>query len=393
VNLPESVADYEYWVSSTSDISNIFDLSFFAFLDELANPDIQTVPDFLDRYFVGLFSSDPEDDIDIRATIRSHFGIIGRSRWGRQMTHLVKVLGIALDTQCTVKLLFHGDVYLGTYLLGSNYIITDPFKGVITSHPQQQVADAIAQFFPHSRAVISLLGIVTQLGKDQEWLDRSLKSSGNFCCDMESLNTTEAQRKQIYDLAQDISFDSGYDHVTSGNLIDCLLLIADESKPIPTTTPRHPVSLFNPSRIFRALSRFGRNAPSFRVRGGRVMSLTESFVSEIQQPMRGGGNRKVTKVVGRIGAVIRPIKEAVADFETMTLQKSVINPYGNAVTRASTPSIVKVYEGSDCQAVISALRQICKVQLSDNSDPKKRKATTESDAGSSKRTKGMADVD
>jgi len=392
VNLAERPDNYDYYTTAVSDISNIYDLTFFAFLDELANNDIKTTPDFIDKYFTGLFSSDPEDDFSVRADIRGHFGIIGRTKWGRIVTHITKVVDLAIKIQCTVKLHYHGDVYLGTHILGSNYIITLHDGKLVTSHPQQLVADSMATFFPHTRAFTEILAIVTTLGKDEDWLMETIKiSSGNYCMEIESLNTTEDQRKRIFDLSQELSFEMPYDHVTVGNVLDCLSYIADESKPFNIRMPRHPVSLFNPSRIFKALARFGKYAPSFRVRGGRIMSLSSNFVVEVQQPMRGGGTRKVTKNVGRIGAALRPIKEAVADFEEVVASKNVINPFGNAVTRASSTSIVKVYEGNDCMAVVTALRSICKISLADENASNKRKNDSV-DAGSSKRTKGMSDL-
>lgn len=391
VNLAIPPRKYEYSIENINDIPADYDLTFFAYVSDLSNHDMTTVPDFLDKYCVGLFSSDADDDDEIRRDIRGHWGILCRSGWGQETGHIVKVQGLAFQTQTFIKLLYNGGTYLGSFLCGSNYVLRDPIKGTVTSHTHQQMSDMLLDFFPHTKAMKELLPIITACGQDRAWLETSVTSSSYYCSRLESLTTDADQRRELYRISQALSFKTGYLPITCSNVINAIEDIMNDVDS-DENTPRHPISLFEQSRITKSLARFGRNAFSFLVPGGRNMPLSDKFVTKINQPIRGGGSKVIEKMVGRIGAVIVPLKVAVADYERMLINKSISNPFGNAVTRASTSSIVKVYEGSDCQIITAALRKAAKIDLVDNANPKKRGAEN-AEAGSSKRAKGMADVD
>jgi hypothetical protein len=360
-NLAQPPESYQFWITTPNDVPADHDLVFFPYRLDLAKEDTKTVPTFIRQYLCGLLSDDREVALEAAADIQGAWGIIGHTTWGKMMTHVVKVLEVALRAQCfTVVLCPDPSDYKGSFLCGSNYIISDQLKGTVTSSPRQAVIDHVIDLDPHYRSLKEITAIlVGKLGHPEQGLRDNISSSGKFARWLSGLTISENDKSTIRSACRALSFTDGYQKVTPTTIHDAISDIHNNS-PISGEIPVHPLAFLTDDMTLVHLSRFGRKAPSFRVDGGKKMNLGEQFVV---QTISGKGGQKGTRNVGKIAAVMKTLETSVADMKLLVADKCVLNPYGNIGIRNATTALVKTYEGDDCLMVVSALRLLAQVNV------------------------------
>jgi hypothetical protein len=360
-NLAQPPETYKFFITSPGDAPADHDLVFFPYRLDLAKEDTKTVPAFIRQYLLGLLSEDREVALETASDIQAAWGVIGHTTWGKVMTHVVKVLEIAVRAQCFTVILCP-DVfdYKGSFLCGSNYIIHDQLKGTVTSSPRQAVIDHVIDLDPHFRSLKEITNIlVKRLGHPEKGITDNISSSGRFAAWLAQLTISEHDKALIRTACRALSFTDGYLKVTPTTIHDAILAITNNS-PIDGNVPVHPLAFLSDDATLIHLSRFGRKAPSFRVDGGKKMNLGEQFVV---QTISGKGGQKGTRNVGKIAAVMKTLETSVADMKLLVADKCVLNPYGNIGIRNATTALVKTYEGDDCLMVVSALRLLAQVNV------------------------------
>lgn len=386
VNLVQPFTTYDYAIRSTSDIPQGYNYLFFAYLRDLAIEDKETVPAVIERYFLHTLGSNSEECIEALEEVKSSWGVLRTTDWGKMITHLYKGIEIAMETQSVVRPFIQGAAYHGFILIGGGYTISVSNK-IFRPQPYEHIVESINKHLPFSAAWEKVKKILKEYKavEDANVVD-NLESTADVDALIRSdddFNLSMQDRKEILEEIRKTALPGDrFLPPTISNVIKCLKGI---KLGLPMG-PLHPIALLSDDVVLRGLSMFGNTAPSFLVPGGRKMPLSKPFESVIKQK----GKETISKNVNKVASVLVPLDTAVADLKTVLKEGYILNPFANNITRASTSAIVKTYDGDGCLDILASLRELAGVSLSD--DPRnKRSRDDDVEAGSSKRSRMFDD--
>jgi hypothetical protein len=364
----------------------------FSYEPGLAKFDRSTVLYVIKKYFYAGLADDLEDCVEEFENLKIAWGNITNSSFANQMSHLYKCIDIALTMQCCPIVMMSAGVYEGVFMWGGGFqlhILGRTFDPA----PQDEVLKAMRRMNRHSNALWDILQLIPIASDDRQQCFRTYRNIWKLKerIDAHGVGNT-ANRDTVLARAVDLQFpDNKFYDPTAFNIDLVLSFISDPLKDITQLSGLHPSLLFHTDRLSLALGSFGASAPSFRVPGGKEMSLTSSFrvtSAQIKKDKGPQGHRDVTK----IACIMQPLEIAIAHMKIIMELKTVLNPFGNAVVNASSSHIHKVYDGESCTLIVGALRKVSKVTVVDTAagGGAKRKGNDE-DAGRSKR--GRMDLD
>jgi hypothetical protein len=114
------------------------------------------------------------------------------------------------------------------------------------------------------------------------------------------------------------------------------------------------------------------------------MPLSGNFT--ISQKLKKGGSKEVPVV--SMFCVLKAWEKACEDFDLVVQSKDILSPAGTTLAgRASSRSLIRSFEGDQGRAVLSSLRKVCGVTVTEEVKTGKRKATDDGDGPSGKRVK------
>jgi hypothetical protein len=353
------------------------------FILDLAQYDTQTVPNVIQRHFVGCLGDDNIEAAEGLRLLKSSFGILGKTDQGKALAHLFKCINIAVEGQLSIKVFSDETIgYKGCALLGYGTHI-EVERRVISWAPRDTLRHSIARADYHTRAIATISGC---LGLNADDL-LTLASCTTFS-QMKALlgrsSTTSVQRQTIIQAASQLRLPQQYWRVNVESF-QKLFHYLNVSDPLPDDLPIHPSKLFEETRLDILLSCFGDFAPSFKVPGGREMNL-ETAQSRLST-MREGQKIVEVKNVTRIGCRSVPLNVAISDWVWVRENKKIYNPFAQPKVKSSAEYFTRFFDGHNMNIILEGLRRYSNVMVAVGAGPSgKRKATEATeDAGSSKK--------
>lgn len=362
----------------------------FQYVPELTKFDRYTVVETIKRYFYAGLGETAEECADAFQEIVRAYGQLQNTEFANVMAHLYKVVDIALTTQTQVCPIIAKGNYEGVFLKGAGFHLT--VQGTEYKAASAEAIDAsIKVFDTHAHNLWNIFSKITYATNEERVTAfqniRAMSSLHAILAKRALIGGTDT-RDEVLACAKFLNFPE--DRVlepTAAAIEEVLGVIADPAKPLDSLPSLHYSVLFSTRRAHIAWSAFGSSAPSFRVPDGKVMDLRSSFRvtnAAIKKKDGPAAHRDVTK----IGMYLVPLELACTHLDKTISDKTVLNPFGNAVVNASASHITKPYEGESCTRIVAALRKVAQVTVVD--EGRKRK-NGEGDEGKAERKRGRLD--
>lgn len=143
---------------SPNDIPKTYGIH-FPFVLDLAKPDKETVPDVIDKLFLRCLGWDAQACINAHSKLAQSWKTsLCSTQWGHAMSHLFRVVDLAVRAQGRVFPIIERGVYLGSYLSGAGFSIG--LKGTVVK-PESYAANAAEiECYGGNDAIIRKLGDV-----------------------------------------------------------------------------------------------------------------------------------------------------------------------------------------------------------------------------------------
>lgn len=356
---------------------------FAPFILDLAQYDTQTVPEVIQRHFAGCLGDDSIEAAEGLRWLKSSFGILGKTDQGKALAHLFKCINIAIEGQLSIKVFYDETIgYKGCALLGYGTRL-EVERRLVSWAPRDTLRVSIARADYHTRAIATISGCLGLNANDTVAL-ASCKTFSQMKELLGSAQTTSAQRQTIIQAASQLRLPQQHwrVNVESFQRLFHLLLV---SEPLPDDLPIHPRKLFEEERLDLLLSCFGDFAPTFKVPGGREMSL-ETAQSRLTA-MKEGQKVVEMKNVTRIGCRSVPLDTAISDWMWVRENKKIYNPFAQPKVKSSAEYFTRFFDGQNMQVILEGLRRYSSVLVATGAGPsgKRKAAGSTEDAGSSKK--------
>jgi len=360
----ETLAKYNFNIPET----NILPWGglWFPYISDLALHDMETVPDVISRFFMGCLGDTVEDIAEIFSRIKSAWGNLGKTEWGKRMSHLYRCIELAIGAQAVVKIRFD-DVYSGAAILGSNFTIS-----VVKQEYRPGSVDQLRDAIGGTGSNIMLLRQVAAICKvnvDDIAEFSELKTLWAIRMFMKGYVLTEDHRKAIIEKLR--FFRSSHQSWAPSvfNFNKAAELMSDghnlSDYPAEAEIPLHASMMFNYEKKEVIWSCFGGVAPSFRVPGGSVYDLT-SAQNVVKRGAIGGSRGKSnveTLVVTKISLRMVALELALEDLRIMMREKKILNPFAQPNFKRSAQNQWKTFAGAGAASLVSSLRRITEAHI------------------------------
>lgn len=370
-NLPVKFKDYKPEINSSSNIP--VGLGFcLPYVRDLSLPDYRIVPAVLSRYFIGLLGEDADEAQEVFSEIKGSWGNLCRTEMGFELAHLFWSMAFAIESRSQILAIVPSSrVYTGCIVIGEGYKV-DIRNRLLEPCTRSDLVNAYSQLSPHDSSLAKIYWLLTFSA------DEARIQARDACNSFQQLRSDIAnhpfrmdKEAEIEKLAMQLAFPGGEPlSPTPYNVAVILGAIADETKS-EDQFPLYPRCVTENDRTVRLLSAFGMYAPSFLVPGGKQMMLDKPF--EVSVGGKRGGGDDSRKIVTKIGYIMKPLDQAVADLAKVKEIKAVHNPHGsNIMGRTSANSLIRSAETDNASSIIFALRMYTGTSVSDVVAGKKR---------------------
>jgi hypothetical protein len=249
----------------------------FPYVDELSKVDKDTVPRVLEKYFIRALGRTTEEALrNYSDVVQGWKASLSTTLWGRQMSHLFRVIEIALPAQARPFPIVDSGLYCGAFLSGAGFSV-GMGKDV---HRPDTYAKSFMELgcYGTNDTIIEEIAAAVGLDTDSEDLPefrlharKGVRSLSKWIRDNRTFGPTEleAATKLTMQLRTNIPYRVpnvaglkwAIDGIKSGEE-------PDESEPM------YPMAMFNVDIFSLYLSAFGPLAPSPEMPGGSLMKLT-----------------------------------------------------------------------------------------------------------------------
>lgn len=230
------------------------------FVEALAHNDVEMVPDFIENKLRKLLGENTPQQMKKMDDIRSVWGHAGFTPEGKCVSHITKVMDIAIEAQARMQPVFEQDVYYGSLILGAGYSL-GAFNSKYVPAPFSQILPDVLQSSPICETLKKISAIA---GVDVKECKTILEISK--CFEAEGVNLSSKEQSDIVSLAHKLRFQKRIVPVNSDTLY-----IAMSRFGVPGSN--FIDDLISPDAMFlsdqhKLLSAFGTLVPSFNVKGG-----------------------------------------------------------------------------------------------------------------------------
>jgi hypothetical protein len=358
---------------------------------ELAQPDYSSIAKFFDTYCVGFFGHDEQSAVDLFSGFKQGIGGLTGTKWGDELSHICWSLDLALRCQATMRVWVDSSSnYMGCVILGSGFTINHLDRS-IQAADAATLANDISQSTPHQRAMNAILNSLFTDPMDLSAAMQAITNTHDLRRVALQVGLNESRITVIKSQLRNISFPGQVPYLlpTGDNIYRVLsqLTLLDTSN--DHTFPLHPSYVLNNDRTGRLWSAFGVLAPSFLVPGGKSMNLASSF--EVREKNTQG--EKEVRTVTKIGIIQKSLDQAVADLDSVKMNRIIHNPHGSQVmNRVSSDSIIRSFEKDQASKVIGILRVFAGVSAV-NTAPSmsKRKRNDDEETGNASKRARLAE--
>jgi hypothetical protein len=341
----------------------------FPYFTVLTNYDIKTVPDFFEKMLLLTLDEDLEGCIKSMRELRGEWGVIGMTETGKQISHMVKVLSLALYAQARAVPVFLSGTYMGTIMSGGCYTINvhnKAYRPVSFNH----LLTAIRNTNMHGLAIEKLASLMGNEGQRDEV--RKANSMVELYRVLRSSWTMEKNKAVLMENAAFLRYP-GYEHwaINVQTISNALGMIRDPNFSLltcPSTLPIHYTQLLTQEVMPVVWSCFGPMAPTFRIPGGTSFDLNKDMKFDVKQKDGSLRPQQLTRISVR--NVI--LDKAIADLKITLESKTILNPLSAPKVRASAMNQDRAFTGDSGKSLLQSLRDFCGVTLAGGSGSGKR---------------------
>lgn len=364
----------------------------FQYVPELAKYDRKTVPEVIERYFYGCLAWNEEDAKEEFDGLIRACGNLFNSDFMNAYAHLYKCIDICIRMQTRAAVMVTANRYDGVFMIGGGYDLVIDGKHLIASS-KAEVKKHLPNMDYHGNALWNILQKLDMLEEARLNAFRTVKRMHKLkeLVDAHAMIGGQSTRDYVMKEAKYLSFPEDVALPPSAASIELVCsIISNPAADLHTLPYMHYSVLLSSKREHIAWSAFGEEAPSFRVPGGKVMHLSTKFTTTSKKLKEEQGPRAERNVT-KIGAHMVDIITALEHLDKMMEEKTVWNPFGNAIVNASASHLNKIYDGESCTLVVDALRKATRTTVRDVGGSNKR-PRDEGVAPGGERKKGRFDA-
>lgn len=385
-NTAVKFSEFSYTIRGPADLPAATDGMLFPYVAELALPDRETITSFLYNHLFYAFGADASDAESAFLEFKSNWGSVAGSTWESELSHAFFVLEIAIQAQSTVRVMVDNvGRYQGSIILGGGFHVTLP-AGSYDPISHAALVTTLPRATPHLLALATIfnaIGFTTVELRDKA--REACQSIHDIRKAISRSGVIDIRIQEVKDALHLVSFpgDRAYLAPTAHNISAIFDAMTDLTTD-DTKFPMFPPMVVETDRRLRLLSAFGPTAPSFRVPGGKEMKLDVSF-SAVR---RGPGGKAETVAVSKVACILKPVRDAYADLQTIFTARAILNPYGSTVVnRISSQSLLRTFESDSAKMILESLRAVSGItgmMVAGGSQSSKRKADETTDAPTKK---------
>lgn len=360
---------------------------FLPYVSELANFDTRKVISVVERRFLCALGEDAEEILMVFEKLKAEWGVLGRTEFGKQLTHLYTCIELAIEGQSVCKPYLDGGIYKGCVLLGCGFTLSRNGKS-FRPVGHQALKGAIIDAGSNS-AVLRKIANIASLKEKEEFVQK-VKSMGDLRGQAAVWNIDSEDRQKILQLARQLSFNETSLGINPSSFELVARFYSDTSM-MENELPIHYSVIFDSNRDHAIWSAFGAMAPSFRIQSGTTLNLTKSWKGKTVT--REGGKQETTGNVTRIACNNVVLKKALQDLDEMKETKEILNPLAKSGAKRSQFNQMRFFANKDFDRVVASLRVISDASLVDDNRKRKRDIDDEDVENGAARRKGALDLD
>jgi len=238
----------------------------FPFEEDLAQPDPNTVPNVIEEFFISCLHDNPETCIGAMAQLRGIWAsTICRTTFGHEMSHLFRIILVALKCQARVFPIIHDNHYRGSYLSGACFSVGIKGK-VIRPETYEQNFKELDCYSANDSVLQRIADLLTN--KD-DYKVKVIECGGNIrklaTLIQKSFSPTAEKMEKVIELAKMLRPDTPYQSISSATLCEAVDGIIERALPI-LDIPLYPGDIPNVLDPFTSwMSSFGPNVPSVEI--------------------------------------------------------------------------------------------------------------------------------
>lgn len=322
----------------------------------------------MNHYFIKCLGDTTEDIVEGFNDFRQGWGNIRRTRTGVMMSVLAVAIQVAIRAQAQAVPLFLQGRFSGVVISGGGFTINLE-RVVYRPVSYANLKSEIPKVDTHA---VSLRRIRQLQATDaaKAAVD-GVTTMGQLRAVLLSTWTIESTNKdEILKAAKGLNFGEKHWGINVNTLTNAFSLIVNTTQSLDLL-PIHYTQIYETERSRVVWSCFGGMAPTFRIPGGRALSLEGPMVTM----MRGrDGKKQPSAEISKVACRNVVLEVALRDLDMMMERKEILNPFATPNQRVSQMNQDRFFTSDDGKAVIAGLRSICKVSAQDLSN-RKRKAS------------------
>jgi hypothetical protein len=341
---------------------------FIPYIEALHHFDDKVVLDLMNHYFIKCLGDTTEDIVEGFNDFRQGWGNIRRTRTGVMMSVLAVAIQIAIRAQAQAVPLFLQGRFSGVVISGGGYTVNLE-RVVYRPVSATNLRSEIPKVDTHA---VSMRRIRQLQATDAAKVAiDSIKSMGQLRSVLLSTWTIETTNKEeILKAARGLNFGEKHWGINVNTLKDAFSFITNTTQSLDFL-PIHYSQIYETDRARVVWSCFGGMAPTFRIPGGRALSLEGAMTTMLRGR---DGKRQPSAEISKVACRNVILEVALRDLDMMIEKKEILNPFATPNQRASQMNQDRFFTSDDGKAIIAGLRSICKISAQDLSN-KKRKAT------------------
>jgi hypothetical protein len=264
---------------------------YLPYLVDLAGDDSTYVPSFIRLHLAKLLGDNMKDAGLVLNEIYQHWGLIGSTKAGKQMTHLFFCINIALECEGLCYPIIGNQgcyVYEGCAVFGHDFeLMVD--KVIYKPVPYLELMKTIQQSDTHTTILLQIYTIVSgdersNSEMDEKAIDEEINtinsidnsSMRKLSKSLLKLKLTDEQKKKINEVARYLQFEEPYYEVKGENVIECLHLILS-NKEYDDRAPLHYTAILSSDIYERNLAVFGPRVPVLNIPHGKKIEIVDDF--------------------------------------------------------------------------------------------------------------------
>lgn len=323
VNVAKPCPKPQVNVGGRKDIPNLPGI-LFPYFQGLIQPDAVFLHKTILTHFFQLMGKTTQECQDTYTILRRGYGSLSTTKEGMEVTHLLKGISLALETQARCFVIYEMNEYKGFALLGAQFVVFNSTKWIVPGS-EGELQDALSTLDPHESSVEHLILKFSELAaagtyKGPVVANSTFSEPKNLIEVFKGLDISELDDDVVREIDQYLRglnfMGDGYWARNPQTVIDALKIITAESNTVltrPTYFPTIKIPIH--TKEFAALSKFGPESVSFWNEKGSIIECKPAETHVNVGGKRKAGNMDLyINMPNKILVTPKPLAVAVNDM-------------------------------------------------------------------------------